>query len=207
MSTTTKPHGAGRSSFEFVDVERVFQALSFTPSTVFLDLGCGKGNYALAAAKKVGPQGIVYGIDAWQEGLDGLKERAVSEGIHNMITMRANLNEHIPLGDATVDICFMATVLHDLLRESSGEIALAEIARVLKPVGQLCIVEFKKIEDGPGPSLDIRLSPEETEKIVRSFGFVRNRIVEVGPYHYLLTAFPSDRDDELGPLAQPAGKS
>jgi ubiquinone/menaquinone biosynthesis C-methylase UbiE len=207
MSTIAKPHGAGRSSFEFVDVERVFQALSFTPSTVFLDLGSGKGNYALAAAKTVGPQGMVYGIDAWQEGLDGLKERAVSEGLRNIITIHANLNEHIPLGDATVDICFMATVLHDLLRESSGEIALAEIARVLKPVGQLCIVEFKKIEDGPGPSLDVRLSPEETEKIIRSFGFVKNRIIEVGPYHYLLTAFPPDRDGERTLPAEPVSKS
>ena len=188
MSTGQKPHGAGRSSFEFVDIDRLFQYLSLTPSTVFLDLGCGKGNYALAAARAVGQRGVVYGIDAWQEGLDELEKRAASENLHNIITIRANLNEHIPLEGAKVDVCFMATVLHDLLRESSGEIAITEIARVLRPGGRLCIVEFKKVEDGPGPPLSVRLSPEETEKIITPFGFVRDLIAEISPFHYLLTA-------------------
>lgn len=190
MSNGQKPHGAGRSSFEFVDIDRLFQHLSLTTSTVFLDLGCGKGNYALAAARAVGPLGIVYGIDSWQEGLDELEKRAASEDLHNIITIRANLNEHIPLESAMADVCFMATVLHDLLRESSGEIAITEIARVLRPGGRLCIVEFKKVEDSPGPPLSVRLSPEETEKIVTSFGFVRDLITEISPFHYLLTASP-----------------
>ena len=190
MSTGEKLHGAGRSSFEFVDIDLLFQYLLLTTSTVLLDLGCGKGNYAIAAAKAIGPQGIVYGIDAWQEGLDELEKNAASEGIHNIVTIRANLNEHIPLEASTVDICFMATVFHDLLRESSGEIVITEIARVLRPGGRLCIVEFKKVEDGPGPPLSVRLSPEETEKIVTSFGFVRDLITEIGPFHYLLTASP-----------------
>jgi ubiquinone/menaquinone biosynthesis C-methylase UbiE len=188
MSTGQKPHGAGRSTFELVDIDRVFQNLSLTPSTVFLDLGCGKGNYALAVARSMGPHSIVYGVDAWQEGLEELKQQADSEGLHNIITIHANLNEHIPLGDAAVDICFMATVLHDLLRESSGETALAEIARVLKSGGRLCIIEFKKIEDSPGPPLSVRLSPEETEAIIAPFGFVKDRIIDVSPFHYLLAA-------------------
>lgn len=188
MSNSQKLHGAGRSSLEFVDIDRVFQNLALTPSTVFLDLGCGKGNYALAVAKSLGPQGTVYGVDAWEEGIETLEERATSEGLHNIKTIRANLNEHIPLGDSAVDVCFMATVLHDLLRDSSGETALTEIARVLKPGGRLCIVEFKKIEDGPGPPIGVRLSPEETEKIITPFGFIKDRITDIGPYNYLITA-------------------
>jgi ubiquinone/menaquinone biosynthesis C-methylase UbiE len=188
MSTDQKPHGAGKSSFELLDVDRVFQNLSLTPSTVFLDLGSGNGNYTLAAAKSIGPGGIVYAVDAWQGGLEELKERAASEGLLNIITMYANLNEHIPLEDATVDVCFMATVLHDLLRESSGKTALAEIARVLRPAGRLFIIEFKKIEDGPGPPIEVRLSPEETEEIVAPFGFIKDRVTDVGPFHYLLSA-------------------
>ena len=190
MSIDHKPHGAGRSSFELVNVDRVFQNLSLTPSTVFLDLGCGEGNYALAVAESVGPQAVVYAVDAWLEGLEELERRADSKGLLNIITIHANLNERIPLEDATVDVCFMATVLHDLLRESSGETVLAGIARVLRPNGRLCIIEFKKIEDGPGPPVGIRLSPEETEKIITPFGFVKDQITEVGPFNYLLTASP-----------------
>ncbi len=74
MSAGKKPHGAGRSTFELVDLERVLQALSLTPQTVFLDLGCGAGNYTIPVAEAIGPLGRVYGVDAWQEGLDELKE-------------------------------------------------------------------------------------------------------------------------------------
>ncbi|OPY70214.1 MAG: Demethylmenaquinone methyltransferase [Syntrophorhabdus sp. PtaU1.Bin002] len=188
MSSGRKPHGAGRSTFELVDIDRVFQNLSLPLSAVFLDLGCGKGSYTIAAAKAMGPQGTVYGVDAWQEGLEELQKNATSEGFLNITTIHANLNEHIPLEDASVDVCFMAAVLHDLLRESPGEIALAEIARVLRTAGRLFIIEFKKIEEGPGPPLSVRLSPEDTERIITPFGFVKDRVIDVGPFHYLFAA-------------------
>jgi ubiquinone/menaquinone biosynthesis C-methylase UbiE len=188
MSAGQEPHGAGRSTFEFVDLNRLLQALSLTPSTVFLDLGCGRGNYAIPVAESIGPQGKVYGVDAWREGLEELEERAAARGLKNITAIHANLNEHIPLEDGTVDVCFMATVLHDLLREGSGLVAMDEIARVLRPGGRLCIVEFEKVEDGPGPPLSVRLSPEETEAVITPFGFVKEQVTGVGPFHYLLAA-------------------
>jgi ubiquinone/menaquinone biosynthesis C-methylase UbiE len=188
MTTGQKPHGAGKSSFEFVDLEQVLQVMSLTPSTVFLDLGCGKGNYTIPVAEFIGPQGRVYGVDAWQEGLEELKERAAARGLNNTGTIHANLNEHIPLPDAAVDVCFMATVLHDLLREDSGEMLMKEIVRVLRPGGKLYVLEFKKVEAGPGPPLSVRLSSEETEKIVTPFGFVKDRVIDLCPYHYLYAA-------------------
>lgn len=188
MSEGQEPHGAGRSSFEFVDFELVLQALSLTQSTVFLDLGCGRGNYTIPVAESIGPRGKVYGVDAWQEGLDDLGSRAAAKGISNIETLHANLNGLIPVKDGTVDICFMATVLHDLLREGSGEAAINEIVKVLRPDGRFCIIEFKKVEDGPGPPLGVRLSPEETENVITPFGFIKDRITDVGPFHYLSTA-------------------
>jgi ubiquinone/menaquinone biosynthesis C-methylase UbiE len=180
--------GAGRSSFGFVHIDHVLEALSFTPSTVFLDLGCGKGDYSLAAAKAIGAGGRVYGVDGWQEGLDELEQRASAAGLGNVVTIRANINEQIPLEDRVVDVCFLATVLHDLLRESSGDAALNEITRVLRPGGRLAVVEFHKIKDSPGPPLSVRLSPEETAGVVKPFGFVREQVIEVGPFHYLFIA-------------------
>ena len=97
MAKVEKPHGAGKSSFDFVNLSLLFQALPLFPTTVFLDLGCGRGNYTIPVAKAIGPKGRVYGIDAWQEGLDDLKSRFLEEGIKNIETVRANLNEHIPI--------------------------------------------------------------------------------------------------------------
>ena len=184
------PHGAGRSTFELVDLDRVLEGLALTPSTVFLDLGCGRGNYTVAVARTIGPGGRIYGIDAWQEGLNDLTSRAACTGVNNIETIQANLNEHIPVEDSTVDVCFMATVLHDLLRESSPKVVMEEIFRVLRPDGRFCVVEFKKVEEGPGPPLSMRLAPEETERVIAQYGFVKDRVVDIGPFHYLLVAFP-----------------
>ena len=191
MNGERKMHGAGKSTFEFVDLQRVLEALCLTPSTVFLDLGCGAGNYTIPVAETIGPGGKVYGIDGWREGLDELKRRAAALGLHNIETIQADLNERIPIGNGLVDVCFMATVLHDLLREGPGEKVMGEIARVLKPAGRLAILELKKIEDGPGPPVAVRLSPEETEKLVAASGFVKDRIIDLGPFHYLLIAAKS----------------
>jgi ubiquinone/menaquinone biosynthesis C-methylase UbiE len=193
MINDNKPHGAGKSSFDLVDVPLFLQVLSLAPSTVFLDLGCGMGNFAIAVAAAIGPEGMVYGVDAWQEGLDELELRATAQGLKNVVAVHANLNEHIPLEDGTIDTCLLATVLHDLLREDSGQVVMDEIVRVLKPAGRLAIIEFRKIENSPGPPLSVRLSAEETNKIIAPFGFVSDRLIDVGPFHYLLWAYLAER--------------
>ena len=188
METGEKPHGAGRSSFAFVDQDVLFSALSLKPSTVFLDIGCGRGDYTFAAADRIGGTGRVYAVDAWREGLDVVEQRARSQGITTIETLEANANIRIPLPGESVDAVFMATVFHDLLRGNTGETALREIRRVLKPAGRLAIIEFKKIADSPGPPLDVRLSSEEVEERIGPFGFTRETLLDVGPYHYLLVA-------------------
>ena len=69
-----KPPEAGKSSFDLVNPEAVFQALGLTGSMVFLDLGCGPGDYLLAAAKLIGTKGKLYGVDAWEEGVINSEE-------------------------------------------------------------------------------------------------------------------------------------
>jgi ubiquinone/menaquinone biosynthesis C-methylase UbiE len=188
MTAAQKPPGAGRSSFELIDRERFFRELPLTKSTVFLDLGCGRGEYAIPIAQAIGPEGKVYGVDAWTEGLAHLRERALSLGLMNIEMLAADVNRGIPLKDQMVDVAFMATVLHDLLRDNTGEVVLREAARVLKPEGKLVIVEYKKIETPSGPPVTIRLSEQELGEITARFGFSMDCVSEVGPYHYLFIA-------------------
>lgn len=64
-----KVHGAGKSSFGLVDHTKVFNELRLRRGITFLDLGCGRGEYAIAASKIVGDNGLVYGIDLWEDGI------------------------------------------------------------------------------------------------------------------------------------------
>jgi len=188
MIEARKPPGAGHGTFGLIDRHRFFEELRIEESAVLLDVGSGKGDYTIALARAIGSAGCIYALDAWEEGLAQLTERVSRLGLENVRTVAADVNKGIPLLDGSVDICLMATVLHDLLREGTGEVALSETARVLKSGGRLAIVEFKKIEDGPGPPIGIRLSEKEVEGVVAPFGFKTERLSDVGPYHYLLIA-------------------
>jgi ubiquinone/menaquinone biosynthesis C-methylase UbiE len=183
-----KPPGAGKSSFDLVDPEAVFQALELTGSTVFLDLGCGPGDYLLAAADRIGSKGKLYGVDAWEEGVDRLRKKILRNGFNNVEVLLSDVTKSVPLKDSSVDICLMGTVLHDFARDGGEQGALRETVRVLKPGGIFGIVEFKKIDGPPGPPIHIRLSQEEVESMIKPFGFTLTRSVDTGPFTYMIAA-------------------
>jgi ubiquinone/menaquinone biosynthesis C-methylase UbiE len=180
-----KPPGAGKSSYDLIDPGILWAALNLPQGIIFLDLGCGQGNYSLAAAELIGPTGVVYAVDLWEEGIAALKERAARKGCANLKPLAAGADQ-IPIEGLSVDVGLMATVLHDLVEAGTAAGALAEVARVIKAAGRLAIVEFHKIDGPPGPPRHIRLEPAEVEALVAPYGFARQQTVNLGPYNYLI---------------------
>jgi ubiquinone/menaquinone biosynthesis C-methylase UbiE len=181
-----KPPGAGKSSFDLIDTNKFFAALVIKPHMRILDLACGQGNYTLALAEAVGPEGVVHAVDLWEEGLAKLREEAAIRGFQQVRPILADASGPLPLEAASIDLCLMATVLHDLVEAGTAAGALAEAARLVKAGGTLALVEFKKIDGPPGPPLHIRLAPEEVNSLVEPYGFKKRQLEEVGSYTYLM---------------------
>lgn len=185
--TRTSPPGAGKSSFDLIDPARLLAALPLKSGGTLLDLGCGQGRYTLALAGALEPGGLIYAVDLWAGGVEELKAQARARGLDQILALVADVSRRLPLESAAVDLCLLATVLHDLVEAGTAAGALAEVARVVKPGGILAIVEFKKIPGPPGPPLNIRLAPAEVAALVRPYGFQQvGEDLEVGPYNYLL---------------------
>jgi len=180
-----KPIAAGKSSFDLIDKERFFGALGIKREYVLLDAACGVGKYSIAISDVLKNEGIIYAVDLWEEGIQTLKQTIEEKEIKNIKPFLADISKHIPVEDQSVDIILMATVLHDLIEDNTEKGTLSEVRRVLKPGGSLVIVEFKKMDGPPGPPVAIRLSPEETEKIVSAYGFNQEKVIDVGPFNYL----------------------
>ena len=180
-----KPTGAGKSSFGLIDTAKFFRELNLKKGVTFLDVACGWGSYSLAASDIVGKDGQVYAVDLWEEGILNLRKEADSKGFQNMATFVSDVAQNIPVENDCVDVCLMATVLHDFVGDKVDRQVMKEIIRVMKPEGILAIVEFKKKEGPPGPPKPVRLSPEEVDKIVSVYGFKLKRFSEVGPDNYL----------------------
>lgn len=177
-------HQRGPSSFAMHDPELVFGALKLKAGDVFLDLGCGSGDYALYASKLVGDSGIVYALDVWEEVIAGLNEEADAQGLKNIKTVVSNITRQLPLEDHSIDVCLIATVLHTMdAVENRG--LFWEIRRVLKPNGRMAIIECKKKDLPFGPPLAMRLSPEELEELIAPSGFEKVDFVDLG-YNYLI---------------------
>jgi ubiquinone/menaquinone biosynthesis C-methylase UbiE len=181
-----KIHGAGKSSFDLVDAGKLFEELHLEPGSVFADLGCGRGEYAVQAALKVGEQGTVYAVDLWEEGLVVLGTEAEFLGLHQLKVVAADICARLPIEDQSVDVCFVATVLHDYVREGCSDGVLDAARRIVRQGGTLAVVEFKKFDGHPGPSIHVKLSPEEVERIVTPHGFTMRRVVDMGQYTYLI---------------------
>ena len=180
-----EPTGAGRSSFTLINVKRLFSELRLDEGSMVLDVACGIGLYSIAASEYIGQTGRIYAVDLWKEGVDSLKKEIRDRQIKNIVACVADVSKHIPIADQSIDVCLMATVLHDLIEDKTDDGTLRGVQRVLKPQGQLAIIEFHKIEATPGPPLKIRISPEELEKRLHRYDFRIIKTVDVGPDHYL----------------------
>ena len=182
-----KPIAAGKSSFDLIDVNKVFAAINLQPDSVFLDLASGRGAYSIEAAKRIGSAGIIYAVDLWEQGIELLKQDSASHGFTNIKPLHCDAGQ-VPLPGQSIDVCLLATVLHDFIEDNAADRVLAELQRLMKQNGRLVVIEFKKIEGPPGPPLYIRMSPAEVEEKVKQCGFTAEskEALEVGKYNYLV---------------------
>ena len=180
-----KPIAAGKSSFDLIDFATFLSTVDLSGDIVLLDVACGAGNYAIEIARHIRDRGTVQAIDLWEEGIDRLRLKAGSLGLDNIEAAVGDVSKAIPLDDDSVDICLLATVLHDLIEDNTHEGALQEILRVLKPDGRMAVVEFKKMPGPPGPPEKVRLSPEELDRLLTPLGFACGDTVELGDVIYL----------------------
>jgi ubiquinone/menaquinone biosynthesis C-methylase UbiE len=186
VKNNSKPTGAGKSSFDLIDVETFFAQLDLKEGITFLDVACGRGAYCLKASEIIGSDGTIFAVDLWQEGIEQLRTSAVEKNALNIHAFVSDAGKQIPVSDQMVDVCLMATVLHDFVEDKISNEVLHEVVRVLKTGGILAIVEFKKINGPPGPPLHIRLSPEEVNDMLGPYGFKKVSFTDIRPYNYLM---------------------
>lgn len=120
--------------------------LDLEPGETVLDLGSGAGIDALIAARKVGPEGSVIGVDMTPEMLAAARRNAEAAGSHQ-IEFREGRLELLPVDDATVDAVTSNCVIN-LVPDKSA--VFREIARVLRPGGRLVVSDI--VLDGDLPA-------------------------------------------------------
>ncbi len=98
-----------------------------------LDLGSGGGIDVLLSARRVGPAGVVYGLDMTDEMLALARHNQAEAGVANVHFLKGHI-EAIPLPADSVEVVISNCVIN--LSPDKAAV-LAEIARVLKPGGRV----------------------------------------------------------------------
>ena len=110
-----------------------------------VDLGSGAGIDALIAARKVGAEGSVIGVDMTPEMLTAARKNAESAGAEQ-VDFREGRLESLPVEDASVDAVTSNCVIN-LVPDKS--LVFNEISRILRPGGRLVVSDI--VLDGELP--------------------------------------------------------
>ena len=153
-----------------------------------LDLGAGGGIDVFLAAKRVGYEGKVIGVDMTEEMIERAKSTAEKYGYTN-VDFRLGEIENLPVEDNSVDVIISNCVIN--LSIDKGKV-FREAYRVLKPGGKIMISDLvtegqlpekiKKSFDAWAGCIAGALEKNEYLDTIRKAGFKKVEIVSESSY-------------------------
>jgi len=148
--------------------EKMLKKLGIQKKQRVLDFGCRSGNYTIPAAKIVGKEGTVYGVNKDKNRLDRLQKNADAKHLKNIVLIKRPdwRNE---IATASIDRVILFDVLHPgyFPQKSSRIRLLNKIYEILKPEGIVFIL--------PTHVKELRLSLKSFVKEVETCGFKMGR--------------------------------
>ena len=112
---------------------------------VILDVATGTADLAIEAAGRLKPTSII-GIDIAEEMLQIGREKIRTKKLDQIITLQKGDSEKINFPDNTFDAVIVSFGVRNF---EHLEIGLGEIYRVLKPGGNIMVLEFSKPQKAP----------------------------------------------------------
>ncbi len=153
------------------------------PGMSVADLGCGIGAYTFELSKRVGPTGKVFALDVQKNLIEKLANECKQKNIHNVSAMWDDLDDAngIGLKDGSVDRVVVANALFQI--DDIQKFAL-EVKRILKPKGQVLIVDWSDSFNGIGPTTNSVIKKERALEVFNKVGMTFVKDVNAGDHHY-----------------------
>ncbi len=126
-------------------LELVLKRSGLSQGMRILDIGCGTGASALAAAQLVGAEGAVRGIDISEQFLERARQRASNAGLGNLSFQYADAQTtELSRGDIDAMISRFGVMFF-----ADPTVAFANMARALKPGAQMTFAAWGGLSDNP----------------------------------------------------------
>jgi SAM-dependent methyltransferase len=165
--------------------DEILDSIPWRGDETVLDIGCGRGLLLVGAARRL-TTGKAVGVDIWlPKALTGntaeaVLENAALEGVAERTEVREGDARKLPFPDHSFDIVLSNFVLHEMQTGPERKEMIREVARVLKPGGQVALVDFIFTEQCVSDLIESGLPGAQRRRMKRfwwtaitSFGTVR----------------------------------
>jgi predicted methyltransferase len=164
---TSTPYAGDLSIFEYpgrdkkLQIERVMDLLGIQQGKSVADIGAGSGWFTVRAARRVGPQGVVYAEDINPKAIDFIDARASRERLGNVKAVLGTPDDP-RLAPESVDAVLLLKVYHEIAHPTE---VMKRVRATLRPGGKVGII------DRNGNGTDHGLDREVVEQEMRGAGY------------------------------------
>jgi len=160
----------------------VLMSLGFKEGETIADIGAGSGYFAFRFAQHVGDSGRVYAVDISPDMILHMNQRIRDMKVKNMVTVLSAPDDPM-LMDGSIDRFFLCEVWHHIQDKTKY---LALMKKMLKPGGQVIMIDFQKKELPVGPPDEMKIARDDVIKQMEAAGFQLHKENTFLPYHYFL---------------------
>jgi SAM-dependent methyltransferase len=133
----------GATRHERVFKRRVLERAAIREGEAVLDLACGTGTLAIAAARAV-PGARITGVDGDPDILRRARTKAEAAGVE--ISLDEGLSTELPYGDGSFDVVLSTLFFHHLSEDAKRR-SMQEVRRVVRPGGRIVIGDVGRPQD------------------------------------------------------------
>ena len=134
------------ASFEVEHHAEALRMANVQSGQHILDVACGTGRGTVGLAQAVGSNGRVDALDLTQAMLDKAQSKLAGLGLSERVHLKQGNARQLPYPEAQFDLVYNG-YMFDLIPLDGFLPILQEMARVLKPGGQLVLVNMSKPDE------------------------------------------------------------
>ena len=166
--------------------QEVMMALGLKTGEVIADIGAGSGYFTFRLAHHVGEKGKVYAVDVSPDMILHINRRIRELKVNNVLSILADPDDPL-LPDRSVNRFFFSESWHHIENQTKY---LSLIKRMLKPGGQVVMIDFHKRDLPVGPPIQMNIAREDLIKQMESNGLRLAKEHTFLPYQYFLVFMP-----------------
>lgn len=166
----------------FSDPEKNLKIFGIIDGEIVADLGAGTGFYSLLTAQET-KNGKVYAVDVVKDYLETIVKKAKDENLGNLKCIWGDIEKigGTKIADDTVDKVIASNILFQVDDKNTF---LEEMKRILKPGGEVMLIDWSDGESPVGPDTAHFISKERALELMEKKGFVLKREINTGEHHY-----------------------